>query len=135
MVTGLGMGLMFSTCMNTGTYGVAPQDAGVASASVNTGQQLGGSIGTSLLNTIAASATASYIAAHAAAFHGPQQALKAAGLVHGYTTVFWWCAAIFLAGTVICGSLMRRGPLQPPAPGAAPQPAAATEVPAGAPQD
>jgi EmrB/QacA subfamily drug resistance transporter len=128
MVTGLGMGLMFSTCMNTGTYGVAPQDAGVASASVNTGQQLGGSIGTSLLNTIAASATASYIAAHAAAFHGPQQALKAAGLVHGYTTVFWWCAAIFLAGTVICGLLMRRGPLQPPAHAAAPRAAAATEV-------
>ena len=42
MVTGVGMGFMFSTAMNTGTYGVAPQDAGVASASVNTGQQLGG---------------------------------------------------------------------------------------------
>ena len=67
MVTGLGMGLMFSTAFNTGTYGVAPHDAGVASASVNTGQQLGGSIGTSLLNTIAASATTSYLAAHIAA--------------------------------------------------------------------
>ena len=64
MITGFGMGFMFSTALNAGTYGVAPYDAGVASASVNTGQQLGGSIGTSLLNTIAASATTSYIAAH-----------------------------------------------------------------------
>src|SRR5712691_5369704 len=76
MITGVGMGLMFSTCLNTGTYGVAPQDAGVASASVNTGQQLGGSIGTALLNTIAASATASYITAHVRTFQGPRQALQ-----------------------------------------------------------
>jgi len=118
MITGLGMGLMFSTALNAGTYGVAPYDAGVASASVNTGQQLGGSIGTSLLNTIAASATTSYIAAHIAAAGHSQaaaQAVKAAGAVHGYTTVFWWCAAIFLGGAIICGSLMRRGPLQAPA--------------------
>jgi EmrB/QacA subfamily drug resistance transporter len=111
MVTGIGMGLMFSTCVNTGTFGVAPQDAGVASASVNTGQQLGGSIGTSLLNSIAVSAAASYIAANARTFHGPAQALQAAAAVHSYTTVFWWGVGIFLSGTVICGALMRRGPL------------------------
>jgi EmrB/QacA subfamily drug resistance transporter len=111
MVTGIGMGLMFSTCMNTGTFGVAPQDAGVASASVNTGQQLGGSIGTSLLNSIAVSAAASYIAANARAFHGPALALQAAAAVHSYTTVFWWGVGIFLSGTLICGALMRPGPL------------------------
>jgi hypothetical protein len=117
MITGVGMGFMFSTAMNTGTYGVAPGDAGVASASVNTGQQLGGAIGTSLLNTIAASATASYIAGHLV-FHGhPTRAqlalVQAQGLVHGYTTVFWWCMGIFIGGAVVVGSLMRRGPLQP----------------------
>jgi EmrB/QacA subfamily drug resistance transporter len=118
MITGIGMGLMFSTALNAGTYGVAPYDAGVASASVNTGQQLGGSIGTSLLNTIAASATTSYVVAHIAAAGRSPLAIKgvqAAGLVHGYTTVFWWCAAIFLGGAIVCGSLMRRGPLQGPA--------------------
>ncbi len=131
MITGVGMGLMFSTCLNTGTFGVAPQDAGVASASVNTGQQLGGSVGTSLLNTIAASATASYIASHIhsgparSVAAGAARQLQAAALVHGYTTVFWWCAAIFAGGTVICGSLMRRGPLAPAGHGPAPQPAAA----------
>jgi EmrB/QacA subfamily drug resistance transporter len=128
MVTGVGMGLMFSSAINTGTYGVAPQDAGVASAAVNTGQQLGGSIGTSLLNTIAASATTSYIAAHIAlAGHSPAavRAVTDAGLVHGYTTVFWWCAGIFAAGAVICGSLMRRGPLQGMGAPGTPVPAAA----------
>ena len=52
--------------MNTGTFGVAPQDAGVASATLNTGQQVGGSIGTSLLNTIFAGAVAHYLTSHRA---------------------------------------------------------------------
>ena len=119
MITGVGMGFMFSTAMNTGTYGVAPRDAGVASASVNTGQQLGGAIGTSLLNTIAASATASYIAGHIvfsapsnAALKEANRAVQAAGLVHGYITVFWWCMGIFIVGAVVIGALMRSGPLQ-----------------------
>jgi hypothetical protein len=120
MITGVGMGLMFSTALNTGTYGVAPSDAGVASASVNTGQQLGGAIGTSLLNTIAASATAGYIAAHLlhtapsnAALKQANAIVQAQGMIHGYTTVFWWCMAIFLAGAVILGALLRPGPLHP----------------------
>ena len=68
LVDGAGLGMVIAPSINTGTFGVAPQDAGVASASVNTGQQLGGSIGTSLLNTLAASATATYLA------HPPQPA-------------------------------------------------------------
>ena len=61
IVTGAGMGFLFSATASTGTFGVAPRDAGIASASYNTGQQLGGSIGTAPLNTIAASATTSYL--------------------------------------------------------------------------
>ena len=57
------LGMVIAPSINTGTFGVAPEDAGVASASVNTGQQLGGSIGTSLLNTVAASATAASLTA------------------------------------------------------------------------
>jgi EmrB/QacA subfamily drug resistance transporter len=133
MLTGCGMGLMFSTCMNTGTYGVAPQDAGVASASVNTGQQLGGSIGTALLNTIVVNAVASYLTANARTFSGSQQLLKATATLHGYTTAFWWCAGLFLAGAVIGGVLMRRGPLYAPVRGtAAPSVVAPATAPASA---
>jgi EmrB/QacA subfamily drug resistance transporter len=112
IVTGLGSGLIFSAAANTGTFGVAPLDAGVASASVNTGQQLGGSIGTALLNTIAASATTGYLASH---LHGrPTPQLLQLAAIHSYTTVFWCCAGIFAAGAVICGALLRRGPLTRP---------------------
>jgi EmrB/QacA subfamily drug resistance transporter len=113
MVTGVGMGLVFGAAANTGTFEVAPRDAGIASASVNTGQQLGGSIGTALLNTIAASATTNYLASR---LHGrPAPQLVHLAAVHGYTTVFWWCAGIFAAGALICGALLRRGPLTPTA--------------------
>jgi EmrB/QacA subfamily drug resistance transporter len=131
IVGGLGFGLMFSTAFNTGTYGVAPQDTGVASASVNTGQQLGGSIGTALLNTIATSATAGYLASHLV--HGkPTAALTQLALVHGYTTAFWWVAGIFLFGAILCGSLMRSGPLGGRVAPTAPAAAAAAASPAEA---
>jgi EmrB/QacA subfamily drug resistance transporter len=109
VVTGFGSGLIFSAAANTGTFGVAARDAGIASASVNTGQQLGGAIGTALLNTIAASAATSYLASH---LHGrPAPQLIHLAQIHSYTTVFWWCAAIFAVGAVICGALLRRGPV------------------------
>jgi EmrB/QacA subfamily drug resistance transporter len=115
LVAGAGIGLSMPPSMNTGTFGVAPDDAGVASATLNVGQQLGGSIGTALLNTIATSAAASYLDSHLspAIAASPQagRALQAAAVVHGYTTAFWWTAGIFAAGAIACGALLRRGPL------------------------
>jgi EmrB/QacA subfamily drug resistance transporter len=115
LVTGIGFGLTMAPAMNTGTFGVTPQDAGVASATINTGQQIGGSIGTSLLNTLAASATAGYLTSHispATLVHGrPSPQLVELALVHGYHTGFEWAAVIFVVGAVVCGSLLRRGPL------------------------
>jgi hypothetical protein len=90
VVTGAGLGVVFGCGMNTATYGAAPSDAGVASAMVNTCQQVGGSIGTALLNTIAASALASYLVAHG---HSPAAVADAA--VHSYVVAFWVAAAIF----------------------------------------
>jgi predicted MFS family arabinose efflux permease len=98
LVEGLGIGLTMATAMNTATLGVRPGDAGVASALVNTGQQVGGSIGTALLSTLSAGAATAFIA------HGP-----AAAAVHGYTTAFWWAAAIFAVGALVCGALLRPG--------------------------
>jgi EmrB/QacA subfamily drug resistance transporter len=116
MVAGLGLGFTIAPSMNTGTFGVAPRDAGVASATLNTGQQVGASIGTSLLNTIFASAVAHYLTSHlspATLVHGhPSHSLTGMSLIHGYTTGFWVSAAIFGAGAVICGTLFRFGPLR-----------------------
>ncbi len=129
IVTGAGLGQVIAPSINTGTFGVAPSDAGVASASVNTAQQLGGSVGTSLLNTIAASAVTGYVASHlspATLVRGrPSPGLISLALVHGYTTAFWWSAAIFACGAVVAGTLFRWGPLTrqpaPSQPGAVPE--------------
>ena len=112
ILAGIGLGLVIAPVINTGTFGVAPQDAGVASATVTVGQMLGGSIGTSLLNTIFAGAVASYITAHlATARLIGRQALTGLALAHGYDTGFWWIAGIFAGGAVVGGVLLRRGPL------------------------
>ena len=63
ILAGLGLGLVIAPVINTGTFGVAPQDAGVASATVTVGQQLGASVGTALLNTIYTGAVTTYLAA------------------------------------------------------------------------
>jgi hypothetical protein len=98
--------------ISTGTFGVAPQDAGVASATVNVGQQLGASIGTSLLNTLFTAAVTSYLVAHVASARLiGRQALTGLALAHGYDTAFWWIAGIFAGGAIICGALLRNGPL------------------------
>ena len=112
ILAGVGIGMVVAPSINTGTFGVAPQDAGVASATVTVGQQLGASVGTSLLNTIFTSAVTSYLAAHlpAAGLAG-RQAVIGLGLAHGYDTAFWWVAGIFAGGAVIGGILLRSGPL------------------------
>ena len=86
ILAGFGLGMVIAPAINAGTFGVAPQDAGVASATVTVGQMLGGSVGTALLNTIFASAVASYLAAHLAAARliglGPDRAGAGARLRH-----------------------------------------------------
>jgi EmrB/QacA subfamily drug resistance transporter len=112
ILAGVGLGAVIAPAISTGTFGVAPQDAGVASATVTVGQQLGASTGTALLNTIFTSAVTSYLAAHlAAARLIGRPALTGLALAHGYDTAFWWTAGIFAVGAVTGGILLRRGPL------------------------
>jgi EmrB/QacA subfamily drug resistance transporter len=106
IVIGLGLGLVFGCAMNTATYGAAAADAGVASAMVNTCQQVGGSIGTALLNTIAASALTSYLVTH-----GTSPAATANAAVHSYVVAFWVAAAIFAGAAVASGLVLRPGVL------------------------
>ena len=106
LVMGLGLGLVFSTAMNSATLGVAPSDAGVASATVNASQQVGGSLGTALLSTLAASAATSFVTGSGSR---PTAALLAHAAVHGYTTAFAVSAGIFAVGAVLAGLLYERG--------------------------
>jgi EmrB/QacA subfamily drug resistance transporter len=96
MLTGLGMGCIFAPAFSTATLGVKSTDAGIASAMVNTSQQVGGSVGTALLSTIFAGAAASYASAHVHA-----AGLANAASIHGYTTAFDWAAAIFGLGLLV----------------------------------
>ena len=142
LILGLGFGMIFAPAINTATAGVQRQDSGVASALVNTMQQVGGSIGTSALSTIALTATASYLAAH---HTGPVAPLTAA--THGYTVAFSVSAGIFGLGVILAIVLLpsrqRLAELRaaattaaeaaPPAPApAAPAPAAPAPAPAEA---
>ncbi|MET8768363.1 MFS transporter [Streptomyces sp. NPDC004658] len=111
VLLGLGMGTAFMPAMSLATQGVQPRDAGVASAMVNTSQQVGGAIGTALLNTIAASATTSYIKDHiAGATAKPQQQLvMLQGQVHGYSTAIWFAVGILALAALIAFTFVNAG--------------------------
>jgi EmrB/QacA subfamily drug resistance transporter len=94
IVMSLGMGFAFVALSSTALIGVADRDAGVASALVNTTQQIGGSLGTALLNTIAATATVHYIADHGAGS-------ASVGAVHGYTVAFTWGLGALILAVVV----------------------------------
>jgi EmrB/QacA subfamily drug resistance transporter len=96
LILGLGMGCIFAPSFSTATLGIDGSEAGVASAMVNTSQQVGGSVGTALLSTLFASSAAAYAAAHARA-----PGLAGTAAIHGYTTAFAWSAGIFALGLVL----------------------------------
>ncbi|WP_329256640.1 MFS transporter [Actinoallomurus sp. NBC_01490] len=104
LLLGIGLGTALMPAMNLATAGVDAHDAGIASAMVNTSQQVGGSLGTALLNTIGATATTSYIAAHAQG--PPSPALAAAGLVHGFTVALWWAVGVICLAAVVVSVLV-----------------------------
>ncbi|HEX4245765.1 MAG TPA: MFS transporter [Acidimicrobiales bacterium] len=130
ILLGLGLGISIVPCISTATNHADPRDVGVTSATTNTSQQIGASIGTALLNTVAATASAAYIASHT----------KTAGLasratVHGFAVASGWAAGILLLAGVIGGILINahpgrdaphRAPAVPSSDEMVPQPSAAT---------
>ena len=110
LLIGAGTGVAMSPASNTATFRLPAADAGVASAMVNTQQQVGQSVGTALLNSLAVSATTGYLAGHLTSTR-PGTGLTVLAVLHGYTTAFWWAAGILAAGAVICGALLRWGVL------------------------
>src|SRR3954451_3755302 len=98
---GIGMGNIFPPAFQSATFGVDRADTGVASAMVNTMQQVGGSIGTALLSSIFASAVTAYADGRASSPQVLEQAT-----VHGYTVAFWVGAAVFTVGALVVGTLV-----------------------------
>ncbi|WP_454195782.1 MFS transporter [Nocardia sp. Marseille-Q1738] len=101
ILLGLGLGGAMAIAFQGATSGVQHEDAGVASAMINTSQQVGGSIGTALLSTIAASAASDYLSARK-----PDPLTIAQSAIESYTTSFWWATAIFVAGGILTAVLM-----------------------------
>lgn len=104
MVMGFGMGTIMPASMQTATLGVDRHFAGVASAMVNTSQQVGGSIGTALLNTLAATAATNYITDNG----GPTPSVVAEAAVHSYSVAYFTAAAFFAFGAILTALMFRR---------------------------
>ncbi|MEV5956546.1 MFS transporter [Streptomyces sp. NPDC051987] len=105
IVTGLGLGLVIAPAMSLAVSGVDPEHSGVASAAVNAMQQVGGSIGTALLNTLATSAATDYLVGK----NPRDPAVQAHAALKAYSTAYWWSAAFFAVGLMVSVALYRRG--------------------------
>jgi EmrB/QacA subfamily drug resistance transporter len=92
-----GMALVFIPLTSTSLHAVSTHDTGVASAMLNTSQQIGGSLGTALLNTIAATATTSYIAANGAL----GDKLKPFAMTHGFVVAFKYSAGLLIVAAIV----------------------------------
>ncbi|GAA0561184.1 MFS transporter [Paractinoplanes ferrugineus] len=106
LIISFGMGVTFGPMSNTALVGVADHDAGVASALINTTQQIGGSLGTALLNTIFTSAVAGYLADRLTD-PSQAQALQGVAVVHGYTVAFWVSAGVIGFAAVVALLLVK----------------------------
>jgi EmrB/QacA subfamily drug resistance transporter len=103
LAIGAGVGLTMPTAMSHATLGVQLADQGVASATANTTQQIGGSLSTALLNTLAAGAAVSYAAQHVS-----EPLVQANATLHSYATAYLWSAGFFIVGAIVSALLFRR---------------------------
>ncbi|MGH3697478.1 MAG: MFS transporter [Pseudonocardiaceae bacterium] len=101
ILLGLGMGLVFTPAISLATSRVPPRDAGIVAAVVATCQQIGGSLGVAVLNTVAAATVAAHLATHPAT-----PTARTAALVHGYTTAAGWATGIFATAAVLATVLI-----------------------------
>lgn len=108
LVFGLGFGLIFGPAQNVATSGVQSHDSGVASAMVNTAQQVGGAVGLALFSALNATVTTNYLVVHAAT--ATTAATRVAATLHSDHVVFWIAAALFFAGAALAVRLFRAKP-------------------------
>jgi EmrB/QacA subfamily drug resistance transporter len=102
VLLGAGIGCVFTPAISVATTGVQPTDAGIAAAAASTAMQVGGSIGTAVLNTIAITATGAYLSSHA-----HSAAAGTAALIDGYAAATGWAAALLAVVAVVAFMLIR----------------------------
>jgi len=108
ILLGLGLGGVMTTAFQGATAGVHHEDTGVASALINTGQQVGGSISTALLTTVASSAASNYLSSHA-----PGALTAAQAGVESYTATLAWGCGFFVVGALLAAFLIPNAALAP----------------------
>ncbi|GAB3960285.1 hypothetical protein GCM10027614_81780 [Micromonospora vulcania] len=106
-VIGIGIGTAFTPAMSMSTHGVDPKDVGVASATISSSQQVGGSIGVALLNTVATSSAASYVVTHGGTAATIQ--VRNQALMHGYSAAYWLATAFVVAAALVSAILVNAG--------------------------
>jgi predicted MFS family arabinose efflux permease len=94
ILLGLGIASVMMPASQLATSRVDQRTAGVASATLNSAQQVGASFGTTVLNAVAATTTAAFLASNIAA-------IRADGLVHGYAAAAAWGAVVLLVGAAV----------------------------------
>jgi EmrB/QacA subfamily drug resistance transporter len=104
ILLGIGIACVMAPAFNVGTRGVDRREAGVAAATVNAATQIGASLGTALLNTIAATATAAYLAGT-----GSSSGVMNQALVHGYAVATAWAAGLLVLGAIVMAVLVNAG--------------------------
>ncbi len=100
LLMSIGLAGVFIPASSTGLIGVGHHDAGVASAVLNTSQQIGGSLGTALLNTLFAGAVTSYFADNPVTDPSKAEAASKLAFLHGYHVSFFWGAVLLAAALV-----------------------------------
>ena len=105
LLMSVGLALVMVPLSSLALTGVNDDDAGVASAVLNSTQQVGGSLGTALLNTFYASAVASYVVAH----HFSPSAFNPLAAIHGYHVAFWIGFGLIAAAFVAVLVLVKAG--------------------------
>jgi len=105
VIISVGMAFVFIPVSSTALHAIAHHDAGVASAMINTSQQVGGSLGTALLNTVAVTTSAAYLTAHT----GLGRAATPVALTQGYTQAFAVGAGFLFAAAIIALFMLKVG--------------------------
>jgi EmrB/QacA subfamily drug resistance transporter len=118
LLMSIGLAGVFIPASSTALVGVGHHDAGVASAVLNTSQQIGGSLGTALLNTLFAGAVTSYFVDHPVTDPSRAQEASKLAFLHGYHVSFFWGAMLLAAALVVAFTVINAKKEDVPAEGA-----------------